>query len=548
MSVNGSVLSRLQLGMANTVGTLAGWPRWRPLPGGVPGAEQRPHRELQAALWALYEQSGVYDDASLALAAQGTTAEPLRALRQSAHRSVEFFVSTIWPGVLPDALPIEVDEGANAAIVPAIEQVWQWSNWSSQKQVVIRKAAAMGEVFVKVAQTPNGSRVYFQLIDPRHVIELDTDERGYLTRIRVDVPKTEQDSRDRSRLKALTRTEVWEKTVTYFDDGTQTVAGGVRVWEHDKGDEPDLDKLDGFLPAESKTFAEMGPPGAPLTFIPIVQCQWQDRGEQHGAGAYVHAVEKLLEADRIVSRLHQQLYRANTETWVLEAAGRVDSLGREIPPPQVDGLSGSSTRDDGRVQVGDSRLVRVPSGWTMQPKIAPINYADALAIADAHVQEIRRDLPELAYFDATELGANASGRARRIHLAPAIDRALEARANCEEALIRLNQMALTIGQNAGLPLFRNLGTFEKGAFAHRFAKRDVLPPDRLEEAQADLAEAQALVQQMALLVSAPPVLLERAGYTAEQVVMILAEREAAQQPAQAAHTPVAVGVNGSAGG
>jgi hypothetical protein len=534
MSVNGSVLSRLQLGMANTVGTLAGWPRWRPLPGGVPGAEQRPHRELQAALWALYEQSGVYDDASLTLAAQGTTAEPLRALRVAAHRSVEFFVSTIWPGVLPDALPIEVDEGGNAAIVPAIEQVWQWSNWSSQKQVFVRKAAAMGEAFVKVATRPDNSRVFFQLIDPRHVLDFDTDERGFLTWIRIDVPLAQ---RTGDKVKLLTRTEVWDRRVLagVAADGVLEMGGTLRVWEHDKGDEPDLDRLG--PPIERRPLADFG-----IDFIPIVQCQWQDRGEQHGAGAYVHAVEKLLEADRAVSRLHQQQYRANTETWVLEAAGRVDSLGREIPPPQVDGLSGSSTRDDGRVQVGDSRLVRVPSGWTMQPKIAPINYADALAIANAHVQEVRRDLPELAYFDATELGANASGRARRIHLAPAIDRALEARANCEEALIRLNQMALTIGQNAGLALFRNLGTFEKGAFAHRFAKRDVLPPDRLEEAQADLAEAQALVQQMALLMSAPPVLLERAGYTPEQVATILAERNAAQaapQPQPQGAVPVA---------
>jgi hypothetical protein len=522
MSVNGSVLSRLQLGMANTVGTLAGWPRWRPLPGGVPGAEQRPHRELQAALWALYEQSGVYDDASLALAAQGTTAEPLRALRQSAHRSVEFFVSTIWPGVLPDALPIETE---NEAIIPAIEQVWQWSNWSSQKQVLIRKAASMGEVFVKVATRPDNSRVFFQLIDPRHVLDFDTDERGFLTWIRIDVPLAQ---RTGDKVKLLTRTEVWDRRVLagVAADGVLEMGGTLRMWEHDKGDEPDLDRLG--PPIERRPLSDFG-----IDFIPIVQCQWQDRGEQHGAGAYVHAVEKLLEADRIVCRLHQQLYRANTETWVLEAAGRVDSLGREIPPPQVDGLSGSSTRDDGRVQVGDSRLVRVPSGWTMQPKIAPINYADALAVANAHMQEIRRDLPELAYFDATELGANASGRARRIHLAPAIDRALEARANCEEALIRLDQMALTIGQNAGLPLFANLGTFEAGAFAHRFATRDVLPSDRLEEAQADLAEAQALVQQMALLVSAPPVLLERAGYTSEQVDIILAER-GAPPPAPAA--------------
>jgi hypothetical protein len=524
MSVNGSVLSRLQLGMANTVGTLAGWPRWRPLPGGVPGAEQRPHRELQAALWALYEQSGVYDDTSLALAAQGTTAEPLRALRVAAHRSVEFFVSTIWPGVLPDALPIEVDKGATAAIVPAIEQVWQWSNWSTQKQVFVRKAASMGEVFVKVATRPDNSRVFFQLIDPRHVLDFDTDERGFLTWIRIDVPLAQ---RTGDKVKLLTRTEVWDRRVLagVAADGALEMGGTLRVWEHDKGDEPDLERLG--TPIERRPLSDFG-----IDFIPIVQCQWQDRGEQHGAGAYVHAVEKLLEGDRVVSRTHQQLYRANTETWVLEAAGRVDSLGREIPPPHVDGLSGSSTRDDGRVQVGDSRLVRVPSGWTMAPKIAPINYADALAIANAHVQEVRRDLPELAYFDATELGANASGRARRIHLAPAIDRTLEARANCEEALIRLNQMALTIGQNAGLPLFRNLGTFEDGAFAHRFATRDVLPPDRLEEAQADLAEAQALVQQMALLATAPPMLLERAGYTSEQVATIMAERDAAPQVQQ----------------
>jgi hypothetical protein len=316
-------------------------------------------------------------------------------------------------------------------------------------------------------------------------------------------------------------------------DGALEMGGTLRVWEHDKGDEPDLDRLG--PPIDRRPLSDFG-----IDFIPIVQCQWQDRGEQHGAGAYVHAVEKLLEADRIVSRLHQQLYRANTETWVLEAAGRVDSLGREIPPPQVDGLSGSSTRDDGRVQVGDSRLVRVPSGWAMNPKIAPLNYADALAIANAHVQEVRRDLPELAYFDATELGANASGRSRRIHLAPAMDRALEARANCEEAVIRAVWMALSIGANAGLPLFRDIGTFAQGDFVFHFKEREVLPPDRLEEAQADLAESQALVQHMTLLVSAPPVLLARAGYTPEQVATILAEREtqaAQQQPAQVQQQP-----------
>jgi hypothetical protein len=58
---------------------------------------------------------------------------------------------------------------------------------------------------------------------------------------------------------------------------------------------------------------------------------------------------------------------------------------------------------------------------------------------------------------------------------------------------------------------------------------------------------------MTLLVSAPPVLLERAGYTPEQVATILAEREAQPAAQQPARNPFAVGTvpvaaqNGRAG-
>ncbi len=524
MVLNGAsrVFSRVQSNMAQSLDTtragLGGWPAWRPLPGtrsGLSLPQDEPAK--QAALWALYEQAALYDAGSQALAVAGTLAEPLKALRTAAHRSVEFFVATIWPGVLPDALPIETD---NEAIIPAIEQVWQWSNWSSQKQVFIRKCAAMGEIFVKVATRPDNSRVFFQLLDPRHVMDFDTDERGFLTWIRIDVPLA---SREGDKVKVLTRTEVWDRRVLarLTEGDTLQMGGSLRVWEHDKGDEPDLTKLG--PPLETRSLEEFG-----IDFIPIVQCQWSDRGEQHGAGAYDHAVEKLVDGDRIVTRLHQQLYRSNTEAWALQAPGRVDALGREIPPPVVEGLSGSSTRDDGRVQVGDARLVRVPSGWELTSLVPNINYAAALDIANAHLQEIRRDLPELAYFDSTELGANASGRARRIHLAPAIDRALEARANCEEALIRLNQMALTIGQNAGLNKFRNLGTFESGAFAHHFKERNVLPADELDDAQAALANGQAANEVQKLLAAgAPALLLERAGLTAEEAQELVDERAAA---------------------
>jgi hypothetical protein len=91
------------------------------------------------------------------------------------------------------------------------------------------------------------------------------------------------------------------------------------------------------------------------------------------------------------------------------------------------------------------------------------------------------------------LGANASGRAVRMLLAPAISRTVEARGNAENALIRADQMALTMGQNAGL---WDVGTYAAGDFEHCFEERDVLPNDELERAQAQQADGTALAQMV----------------------------------------------------
>jgi hypothetical protein len=66
-------------------------------------------------------------------------------------------------------------------------------------------------------------------------------------------------------------------------------------------------------------------------------------------------------------------------------------------------------------------------------------------------------------------------------LGDTIDRAIEARGNGEAAIIRAQQMALTIGQN--LKLFKDLGSYEKGDLDHTFAERPIIPVGVRETAE-----------------------------------------------------------------
>lgn len=521
-----SLLSRLGLGAVNAALSLYGTPpsvaslmHWER--SGVSS-----HRDWLKLLRGFYQQYALYDARGYALYQEGIQTEALKNLRTCAYRAVEFYVATVWPGTLPDALPVE--DAKRQAVIDAIHQVWQWSDWERQKQVMVRHAATLGDSFTKVVVRPDNSRVHFQLIDPAHVADFDVDERGFLTWIRIDIPQSERTTD--GTVRTFTHTEVWERETTYEpveENGAIRVVGRTggrfRRWKHTKGDD-DIDKLG--APEEERPLSDFG-----IDFIPIDHCLFKDVGELWGMGCFAHTIEKQIEADRAVTRLHQMLYRNNKNTWILEAPDAIASDGRpsSVPPPRIAGLSGSSSAD-GVVDVGGESMGRVTAGWTIKSLVPQLQYDAALSILNAHQAELTHDLPELLYYSASELGANASGRARRIHLTPAIDRALEARANLEASLIRLNQMALTLGRNAGL-FPESIGTYENGDFAHRFKERDVLPADELEEAQAHKALHEGRLVEHEWLAVATALELERAGYSADEIRQIEEAREATAQDA-----------------
>lgn len=427
--------------------TLAGYFADRPL-------------DMYRLLWAYYENNDLYARLRSELAYVALDDASIKALQNPAMRAVEFYPAKLWPGNLPDALPLATE---NERIVAPIQQLWTWSNWAARKQVFARYLACLGDGLLKVAQAgaAGARRVYLQVLDPRTLTDLAEEERGYLTYIRLDVPIVKRDAEGKT--SAWLRTEVWDKGL-----------GTYRVWEHQQTAGTALDQLG--PPTEVRQMAEFG-----IDFIPIVHAKFRDIGEARGVGCFTLTLDKIDEINRMATRLHQMLFRHNRALWALQANAS-DPTGRPLPPPIM-------PRDaNNEVELGGDMFLSLPGHSSLTPIVPAIHYEEALHILQDYMREVEKDLPELAYYRLREMG-ELSGRAVKLLLGDAADRALEARGNAEAALVRADEMALTIGERAGL--WRNVGTYEAGDFAHAFSKRDIFPLTESEMATGVLEYTRA---------------------------------------------------------
>jgi hypothetical protein len=455
------------------------------------GAEQAlPYSNVLDLLWSYYLNNGLYDE--LRLAGYFLNDSALKSLRNPAGRVVKFYADTIWPGTLPDALPLVTD---NDRLAEPVRELWKWSNWQSKKQLLVRLAASLGEVYIKVAQPlDKGDRVYLQLLRPNLIAEdgVSFDEQGNVTHIRVDVPQTRREPD--GKLTSYTHTEVWDKAL-----------GTCRIWRHKRNSETAVDRL-GAPDEEYGLLETWG-----IDFVPFVRAIHIDIGEERGVGAYLLHLDKIDEANRLATALHARLFRHNKPTWALRA-NQVDGVtGRPMPPPRIAGVE---MGDNGRetVDLGGEPFLSLPGAASLESLVPNINYADMLSGLDAHQGELENALPELRYFRLQEAN-NLSGRAIRLMMQPAVQSAIEVRGNLEDALARAQKMALTIGQNAGI--WKGLGSYDAGDLEHAFGERPVIDGGRTEEAEIWLAEVNA---GLPLLTA-----LRRSGWSEERLEELAAD-------------------------
>ena len=419
------------------------------------------YREFYQQLKSYAANNGLYDTINNELQATRISWKDVKPLRNPTNRVVEFYAALLWPGHdLAVAMPIIA---RNDAILDPIAQIQKWSNFAINKQMVARQFATLGDMFIKcnTLLDANGdvTAVYQSFLDPTYVSEIETDQRGFLTYLRMDIPQYEED--DNGMEKQTVYTEVWDKA-------TQTW----RIWEHEKGLDKKLERLG--PPTRSGTFQE----SFGGDYIPIVYQEFRKDGNGRCSGAFVPALDKIDEINLKATRLAQLLFRHGKADKML-VSDAVDSSGRPLPAPKIDSL----TSAENTVVIQGEKFYKLPSGWSIAHLIAQMDYKSHLEAIAADLDELQQDLPELGYNRISE-SSQLSGRALRYMLEAAVSRLHEARGNGESAFVRANEMCLSIGQHNGL---WNIGTFESGAFDHAFRPRPVLTPDRLEQAQTAAA-------------------------------------------------------------
>lgn len=426
---------------------------------------------MAAVLNAYYQRKDLY----------GSITNGPKGHRNIARRAVEFHASHLWAGDLPDALPIETD---HKDIVDPIYQVWEWSNFAVKKQVFARHLPLYGNAFIKIAGSRQKGRVWFELLDPRFVTSFDIDERGFLLTLRTD----KQRPKDATYPRPYVLTEIWSKE-----------RGDHRIYKHEKGIAEPEQSLKGKL-VFSQKLTDYG-----IDFLPIVHAPFQDDGDEtrggRGVGVFEPYLDDIDEACRVGSRRNEMLFRYDRNTWALLHDSK-DPEGNPLPPGRFNisaegvavGSLGDSPDDPqpDTVELGNDKLIKLFGGGKLESLVPNIDWGAAKQADDDMINWLAEELPEVVYSQLKDKG-DLSGRAIRLIMAAALDRAVEARGSGERAIVRADQMALTYAQKLGLPGFEvdTIGTFENKDFDHKFKERPVIPEDPADKAATDLARAQA---------------------------------------------------------
>lgn len=447
--------------------------------------------------------------------------ERYQNIRNPANRLIEFYAAK-----LPDALYENLDTGEDEGLKELIKKINEWSNWKDRSEVCARNFTAHGDLFIKVENSEDRAQVRKNLLDPRHVTDYDKDARGQLTYLRLDIP---QEERAADEVREYTRTEVWDKpSKRYF------------VIEHEEGEGTSLEdlpapKFSALLTAE--------PPDNPETrwtgydFIPVVHRKLKDTGGERGEGVFQHALDGIDQANYLATKLFQMLFPDVTWKLTRQPGPGGMQLGpvrveQESPQDQqLSRLTRSEQESFAVVEEGNQRTLRLPAGADLAPLVPPLDFESHLAALDSHMADLEKDLPELAYYRLREMD-EISGRAARILLGDVADRFNGARSKFEDAEVRANKMALTIGRVLRIEGFAALpeDAYESGALEHSFGEYEVFPLSPAEKAEADVAEANALAGWKEL----GPVLyakkLEERGYEPEEARRIAEDAGSPRDP------------------
>lgn len=447
--------------------------------------------------WAFYENTQ-YDEVLSTFrnwAAQYKTRYGLykyiRAIYNPSYRLGEFWRSHIWAGSTKEIIDhFEYGENVNEdQLREAIEQIWQWSNWEIKKDIVPLYGSIMGDVAISIVDDQERQKVFFNIVHPGNLsfVELDPagNVKGYeIQEMRLD-PRTHL-----------------ERTVVYTEVAMRNDAGNVVF----------ITLLDGEPYPWNGIEASWE---RPYGFIPMVVIQHNDVGLPWGWSEILPGQSKFREVDDVTSKLDDQIRKLVDSPWLMSG------VSKPTDSPTVSETSLTSTAALNRPQPGREEvpIFYGPEGASATPLVADLEIEEVSNHISTIIKEIERDYPELRLTSLLNENVGAvSGRALEIARQPSESKVRQRRPNYYNAMIRANQMAVTIAGFNGYNEF-NLDSFGDGRLDHSIGELPIFTSGEFDKQELlngkvtilkVLTDAGASLEQAALF----------AGFTIDEAMQL----------------------------
>ena len=385
-----------------------------------------------------YYTNNLYNQLSSHKATRGLYRH-IRPIYNPVTRLVDFYVAKVYGGELAvdgrgGAIPLVTD---NDELRAAVNQLWQWSNWQAKKQLFIRWGACLGDAAIKVIDDPNRKKVYLQVLHPRMIKDAQFDWRGNIIAAVIEYADYEPSTTGKGQYVAFTYREVItkEQFSTFKNNEPFDYYGSGETW------------------------------GNPYGFVPLVIAVHKDAGLDWGLSCFHADDQKIDELNDQASILNDRMRKANNPQWLFAGVrGKT-----EIDTSSTDATTDEKSRQTNNALYGQE-------GASATALVSDVGMVQSLENIRELLNELERDYPELALHRLRETGGDWSGRAISLVYQDASDKVVEARGNYDGALVRAQQMGLSIG---GLRRYRGFESFglmsyEQGNEEHSIGSRPVL--------------------------------------------------------------------------
>ena len=443
------------------------------------------------------------------------------SLYSPANRVGEFWAEHVWAGELdpdagdgadtPSALPILTD---NPAVRPALAALWRPSNWQAKKDTGPLYGAVLGDVFLAVNDDPRRQQVSLEVVHPAYFRDVDEDGagnvRGYVYEEVVPDPRW-FDVRETA--------PPCTKTVECTRVGASVRYRTFLNW----------DPYDWRSYREGET--EVGPDWTePYGFVPLVKHQHRDRNLGWGFSELQPTRGRMVHLDGVVSKLCEQLHKAVDAPRLYKGV---------TGPAELDVEDDDDGDDFGGDRGRDRRGSVYPALYTSNTEASTEELYSlqdlnaGLALANALLEQITAAHPEILA-DIGDTGTSPSGRAIEKAREKTERRVNSIRAGYDDALVRAQKMALSVGGMRGYPGYEAFpaGSYEAGALDHAIGDRPVFAvdeSDRLTEATKRSTVFKTLTDGGMPVLAA----MEEAGYPPESLKRAKAQIDEAEAKASA---------------